>query len=377
MRFLHLSDLHLGRRLGERDLWEDQAHILKQLTELAVRHRADGVIIAGDVYERAAPSAGAVALFDEFLTGLSAAGLSVYIVSGNHDSAQRLGYASRLLASKNIHLASVFEGGMQKLSLQDAYGPLDLWLLPFFRLGAARRYFAEEDLPDATCAVRRMLEAADCDYSRRNALVRHQFVTAGGTAPGQSDSESVQVGTLENVDAAVLEGFDYVALGHIHGPQRMGSDRVRYAGSPLKYSASEALQEKSVPLVTLKEKGELEVELLPLCPLRDLRRIEGELEQLLQAAVPSEDYIQAVLTDPAAPAGAANRLRAYYPNLVGVEQKQSPYSAQGARLTAQRLRGRTPLALFGEFYEKQLGVPMDEAECALIEALLQGEEVEE
>lgn len=369
MKLLHISDLHLGRQLGERELLEDQQAMLKQVVQLAQDHAVDGVLVAGDVYDRSLPSAQAVVLWDDFLTGLAGAKIPVYIISGNHDAAERLAFAGRLLDSQGIHLASVFQGKPAFYELTDEFGTVNLWLLPFFRLAAARQFFADEKLEDMNAAARAVLGAAKIDSTRRNLLVAHQFVTAGTAEPQRSDSESVTVGTLDAIDAGVFEAFDYVALGHIHGPQRVGCDTVRYSGSPLKYSASEDIQRKCALLVTLGQKGEVQVEELPIRPLRDLRTVTGSIEELLAAAEPSDDYLRVRLTDPGVVADAANRLRAVFPNLFKIEFVAPKAGSTGVARVAD-LRRKTQRQLFEEFYETIHHEPPEEALRALMEELI-------
>lgn len=363
MRFIHCSDLHLGRRLGELDLLDDQAFLLDQLIQLARTHRADALLLAGDLYDRSVPGIGAVRLLDRFFTACAKAQLPVYAVSGNHDSAERLDYASGFLENHGVHLASVFSGNLARWDLQDEFGPLTLWGLPFVKPGGVRHFFPEAEIADYTDAVRCVLEAARPDFARRNVLMAHQFVTGKGTQPQTAGSESVNVGTLDNVDASVFGGFDYVALGHIHGAQCVGSPTVRYCGTPLKYSAAEARQQKSVLLVELGEKGCVECTPLPIVPLHDLRRIEGPLEDLLACADAGEDYIYAVLTDPAPVMDAAARLRAVYPNLIKIDFTYARTRASAAEEILQEPeREKPPLELFDEFYASVHGAPMTQQE---------------
>ena len=249
MKFLHLSDLHLGRRLCEVDLYEDQRHILNQCLAMATEHRVDGVLVAGDVYDRSVPTVGAVALLDEFLTGLCRANIPVYLISGNHDSADRLGFGSQLLKAGGVHLAAVFSGGLEHYVLQDEFGPVHLWALPFIRPSQVRAALSEETIESYTDAVADLIRAAGPDFSARDLIMAHQFVTSGGKSPETCDSETLHLGTLDNVDAAVFEGFDYVALGHIHGLQKVGAEYIRYCGSPLAYSVSEVRHHKAAVLV--------------------------------------------------------------------------------------------------------------------------------
>lgn len=372
MRFLHCSDLHLGRRLGQLDLLEDQAFLLDQLIQLADTYRADALLLAGDLYDRSVPGIGAVRLLDRFFTACSKAQLPVYAVSGNHDSAERLDYASAFLQNHGVHLASVFDGGLARWELKDEYGPLTLWGLPFIKPGAVRYFYPQAKIETYTDAVQCVLDAAQTDFSARNVLMAHQFVTAKGTQPQASGSESVNVGTLDNVDVSVFQGFDYVALGHIHGAQCVGSPAVRYCGTPLKYSAAEARQQKSVLLVELGEKGTLSCTELPITPLRDLRRMEGPLDALLDSAVGCNDYIYAVLTDSAPVTDAAARLRTVYPNLIKIDFTYAGSRlAQTSQALPEQVQQKPPLELFDEFYTSVHGAAMTPEERAVMQDIFE------
>lgn len=369
MRFLHISDLHLGRSLCGMDLFCDQEYILQQIIQIALDQQVQGVLVAGDVYDKSLPSVDAVNLWDDFLTRLCRHGLPVWAISGNHDSADRLAFGGRLLRGSGVHLAAVFGGQLQCDVLQDEYGPVHLWSLPFVRPGAVRKALPEAAIETYTDAVAALVRAAAPDPAARNLLLAHQFVTAGAAAPQVSGSELLNLGTLDNVDAGALDVFDYVALGHIHRAQWVGRPQVRYCGSPLAYSVSEALGQKSVTVVELGPKGRVETTQLPLSPRRPLRRIRGTLEALLQHAAPSEDYIYAQLTDETPPMDPAARLRGVYPNLVQIEFTLPGRQAASAPALA-RLAQRTPRQLFEEFYQTVHGRPLDGEETALLDRIL-------
>lgn len=376
MKLLHLSDLHLGRRLCEIDLTEDQNYILEQCLRLAKEQSVDAVLIAGDIYDRNVPTVGAVSLLDDFLTRLSAIKIPVYIISGNHDSADRLGFGSRFLEKGGVHLASLFNGELEHYVLQDGYGPVHLWALPFVRPGMVRSFYPEQEIGNYTDAINAVIKAAQVDAAQRNILMAHQFVTAGGRSPETCESETLNLGTLDNVEVSAFDVFDYVALGHIHGPQQVGRDTVRYCGSPLAYSVSEARHKKSVVLVELGPKGTVEYQTVPLKPLHPLRRIEGPLEELMEHAAPSEDYIYAVLTDAVPPMNAAPRLRSMYPNLVKMDfaPKREAASQKSTRRTVQELP-TDGVDLFDAFYQRVHNRPMEEEEREVVRKLF--EEVEE
>lgn len=371
MKFLHLSDLHLGRRLCEVDLYEDQRHILNQCLAMATEHQVAGVLVAGDVYDRSVPTVGAVALLDEFLTGLCRAKIPVYLISGNHDSADRLGFGSQLLKAGGVHLAAVFSGGLEHYVLEDAFGPVHLWALPFIRPSQVRAALPQETIESYTDAVAALIRAAGPDFSARNLIMAHQFVTSGGKSPETCDSETLNLGTLDNVDAAVFEGFDYVALGHIHGPQQVGAEHVRYCGSPLAYSVIEVRHRKAAVLVELGEKGDVRWQALPFAPLRPLRRVQGPLEELIDSAEPGcADFVHAVLTDRQIPPNAAARMRSVYPNLVKLElAPQIPTGRSEAQLRARQLQRAGLLDQFADFYRTVHGQPLSEEERAVLEPI--------
>ncbi|MEG2213117.1 MAG: exonuclease SbcCD subunit D, partial [Clostridiales bacterium] len=275
MKIFHVADLHIGKKIHEFNLLADQVFILKQMVALAVREQPDVLIIAGDVYDKAIPPAEAVMAFDEFLTDLAANQVPVLLIAGNHDSPERLHFGGRIMAKSQIFPMGVFGGGLVKHTFYDDYGPVHFWLLPFVKPGQVRRFFPEQNIDSYQDAVAAVLAAAKLDNTCRNLLVAHQFVIAGGTEPLRSESETITIGGLDQVDAAVFGDFDYVALGHLHRSQAIGGEQIRYAGSPLKYSFSEARQEKSLTMVELGCKGELHICQLPLQPLHDMREIKG------------------------------------------------------------------------------------------------------
>ena len=380
MKFLHLADLHIGKRVNEFDLTEDQRYILKQILTIADKNRPDAVLLAGDLYDRGVPPGGAVELLDEFLTQLSRRGLPVFAVSGNHDSPERLDFGSRIMRRSGVTIAGSFRGRPEQVTLSDEYGPVNIWLLPFLRPAMAEPFFPPEQTASYETAVRAALGAAEVNNRERNVLVAHQFVTAFGKQPETCDSETVSVGGADQVDAAVFEPFDYVALGHLHGPQRIGRPEVRYAGSPLKYSFSEARQKKSVTFVELKEKGRVEISAVPLVPLRDMREIRGPIAELTKPENAAfgcrDDYIRATLTDAHAVADAAERLRAVYPNLMTVDFESARAAEAGPSKTAASgdVANRTPRELFEEFYRNQNGHEMPENERPELENAIRAAE---
>ena len=376
MKFLHLSDLHIGKRVHGFSLLEDQQYILNQILEIADKEKPDGVLLAGDVYDKAVPSAEAVGIFDEFLTGLYQRKISVCLVSGNHDSPERLDFGGRIFQEQKIYLAGCYDGTTQAVEFRDQYGPVYVYLLPFVRPSSVRPYVPDAGSYEeaAAAAVNRM----QVDPAVRNVLVAHQFVVNGDRLPTVSDSEELSLGTLDHVDVSVFDCFDYVALGHLHGPQSVGRPQVRYAGSPLKYSFSERNQKKSVTVVELEEKGNIEIRLIPLKPLRDMRQIQGTMEELLQIGLTAgqnvqsrEDYICAVLTDEGEVYDALSRLRSVYPHLMRLEFLRESVEFEQAAGDVRRLRSLTALELFEEFYEKQRQKTLGEEGKRIVGRLLE------
>lgn len=370
MKWFHLSDLHLGKRLCEVPLLSDQAHILSQILALTAVERPDGVLIAGDVYDKPVPSAEAVGLLDDFLVRLSRQGVPAYLISGNHDSAERLSFGGRLMAAGGVHVAPVYGGQVEPIVLADQYGPVHLYLLPFLKPAHVRRFFPEASIESYTDAVAAVVSAMEIDPAVRNVLVAHQFVTGSVSCA----SEEVSVGGTDNVDVSVFDGFDYVALGHLHSPQRAGRDTVRYCGTPLAYSFPEAEQEKSVTVVELKEKGTVSLRTLPLTPLRRLGELRGTYEELTcrqfyEGTDYQSRYLRVVLTDEEDVVDAAVKLRMVYPGLMQVAYDNHRTQAAGVpELESER---RSPLELLEEFYEGQNGQPMGDAQRQLARELME------
>lgn len=358
MKLLHIADLHIGKRVNEFSMIEDQQHILGQILRMVAGEKPDGVLIAGDVYDKSQPSAEAVELLDEFLTELAGLGQPVFMISGNHDSPERLSFGSRILQKNGLYIAGVFAGDLQGVRLEDEHGVVNIHLLPFLKPAMVRPFF-EEPLESYDEAVRAVIAAAKTNPGERNILLAHQFVVNGAQQPERSDSEYLSVGGLDNVEASIFDAFDYVALGHLHRPQKIGRDTVRYAGSPLKYSFSEAHHQKSVTLVELGRKGEHSVQQLPLTPRRDLRKIRGPLAELLRLGREekegAEDYIHATLTDEGELYDAIGQLRQVYRNLMALEFENS---RTGKTISLRSvaggdLAGKNPLDLFAAFYKLQ------------------------
>lgn len=372
MKFLHLADLHLGKRVNGFSMLEDQAHILRQILAILDDEQPDGVLIAGDVYDKSVPSVEAVGLLDGFLTELRARGVPVLLISGNHDSPERLAFGGRVMDSCGIHISPVYDGALAPVTLHDEFGPVHVWLLPFVKPAHVRRWFPDADIESYTDAVAEAVAHMDIDTAARNVLVTHQFVT-GGTRSG---SEELSVGGTDNVDSGVFAPFDYVALGHLHGAQHIGCETIRYAGSPLKYSFSEARQHKSVTVVTLGEKGDVQVRTVALTPLRELREIRGSYDELTarsfyEHTTYRSDYLHLILTDEQDVFDAMSRLRTIYPYLMTLDYDNARTRAAGGMSVPAETERRTPLELFEALYQRQNHQPMSEVQRAYIAQLME------
>lgn len=372
MKFLHLADLHLGKRVNGFSMLEDQAHILRQILAILDDEQPDGVLIAGDVYDKSVPSVEAVGLLDGFLTELRARGVPVLLISGNHDSSERLAFGGRVMDSCGIHISPVYDGALAPVTLQDAFGPVHVWLLPFVKPAHMRRWFPDADIESYTDAVAEAVAHMDIDTAARNVLVTHQFVTGGA----RSGSEELSVGGTDNVDSGVFAPFDYVALGHLHGAQHIGRETIRYAGSPLKYSFSEARQHKSVTVVTLGEKGDVQVRTVALTPLRELREIRGSYDELTarsfyEHTTYRSNYLHLILTDEQDVFDAMSRLRTIYPYLMTLDYDNARTRAAGGMSVPAETERRTPLELFEALYQRQNHRPMSEVQRAYIAQLME------
>lgn len=371
MKLIHLSDLHLGKRLNEFSLGEDQEYILNQILQIVEAEQPDAVVIAGDVYDKAIPSVEAVSLFDEFLVRLAGLHIHIFVISGNHDSPERIAFGSRLLEETGIHLSPVYGGSVESVTLEDAFGPVDFYLLPFVKPIHVRRFFPEDPTDTYTQALSTAVGHMNLDEHRRNVLVTHQFVTGAS----RSDSEEISVGGADNVDSAVFDAFDYVALGHIHSPQHCGSEKIRYCGTPLKYSFSEAKDTKSVTVAELKEKGNLVIRTVPLKPLRELVELRGTFEELTdrhfyENTTWTRDYVHLTLTDEEDIPDAVGKLRLIYRNLMKLDYDNARTRSNAEITGAQAQDTRSPLELFASFYELQNNRPMTAEQLVFLEELI-------
>lgn len=382
MKLMHLSDLHLGKRLNEFSLLEDQGFILQQLVELVRSEQPDCVLLAGDIYDKPVPPAEAVTLFDDFLNKLAQL-TTVCVTSGNHDSAERLAFGAQLMREGGVHFCGLYTGEPQCVTLQDAYGSVHIYLLPFLKPAHVRHCLPPTEAEQVTTyheALRCAVERLHINAAERNVLVAHQFVTGAQTA----GSEAVNVGGVDNIGAEVFAAFDYTALGHIHRAQNVGSERVRYSGTPLKYSFAEWQQEKSVTLVALGEKGSVSVTALPLAPLRDLRKLRGSYEELMSRDFYDElpkdsdgllrDFYHLTLTDEEDVPDAVQKLRSVYKNLLQLEYDNKRTRTDNAIEGAERVVEKSALELMEEFYQLQNNQALSEKQRAYLQGLLEKEE---
>lgn len=400
MKFFHLSDLHLGKRVNGYPMLDDQKYILEKVIELIDRDHPDAVIIAGDVYDKSIPPVEAVNLFDDFLVSLAARGLQVFIISGNHDSAERVSYGGRVMEQSGIHISRRITGargtgwtddeeedsgaGMSgdkeedsgagmpgdeggvivPVRLEDGFGPVNVYLFPYIHPSVVREAWPGDRVTTWTDAMEVLIRRAGVDSDARNIAVAHQYITADGVRPQECDSEQKHIGGLDNVEYSVFKDFDYVALGHLHGPQRIGRDTVRYSGSPLKYSFSEEKQKKSVTVVELKEKGCVEISQIPLEAKRDLKTVRGSFEEVMSpaftASLSAEDYYRVILTDEHDIDQALSRLRVrFYKNLMELKYDNTRTGSEGGEINSEEeVLEKEPIEVLGELYEKQNGTCM-------------------
>lgn len=371
MKFLHLSDLHIGKRLNEFSMLEDQKYILSQILEILDRENADGVILAGDIYDKPIPSVEAVQLFDSFLTRLADRKVPVFAVSGNHDSVERVSFGAQLMENRGVYISRVYDGTLKKIEMSDKNGEVCIWLLPFIKPSSVRHVLEEEEISTYQDALKTVMEHISVDTDKRNILVAHQFVTGAS----RCESEEVLVGGVDQVDVSLFEKFDYVALGHLHTPQHVGRETVRYCGTPLKYSFSETDQEKSVTVVELGQKGSIVIRTIPLHPIRDMRKIRGTYlevtEKSFYEGTNTRDYLHITLTDEEDIPDGMQKLRIIYPNLMKLEydnrRTSENRSIEGNTTAVQK----TELEIFEEFFEIQNNQPMSEQQRLLVQQLIQ------
>lgn len=377
MKLFHLSDLHLGKRVNEFSMLEDQQYILSRILEWVHKEKPDVLILSGDIYDKAVPSAEAVSLFDWFLTELADRACPVCIVSGNHDSAERLAFGARLMNARKIFLSPVYEGKVETVDFKDSFGRIRIHLLPFVRPLSVRHAFPKEaeGIVDYQTALRTAVEHMELLEGERNVLAAHQFITGAMSC----ESEEVTVGGLDNGDASLFDAFDYVALGHIHSTQSVGRKEVRYCGTPLKYSFSEVSQEKSITVVELEEKGNVQIKTLPLIPLRDMRKIRGTYMEVTDRSfyegTDQQDYIQVTLTDEEDIPDGLQKLRTIYPNIMRLEYDNRRTRKDAEIREWEKQEELSELELFSRFYEQQNNQPMSPEQEAFVKHIM--EEIKE
>ena len=373
MKIIHLSDLHLGKIVLEQSMIEDQKYILERIIDIIKKEEVEVVLIAGDIYDRSIPTVDAVNLLDDFLNKLTNMNLKVFIIAGNHDSKDRLNFASKLLESKNVYIEGSYTGNLKCITLNDKYGDLNIYMLPFVKPADVKPFF-EEEIDSYEGAVRLIIEKENIDKNKRNIILVHQFVTSGLESPERSDSENLSLGGIDNVDVSIFDSFDYVAMGHIHGPQKLKRETVRYAGSPLKYSFSECKHKKSVPVINFEENIEYKLE--ELKPIKDMREIKGPIDQLLTEEIYSlgntEDYIKAVLTDEEDIYDAIGKIRKVYPNVLKleIENKKTTVNLDSKTAATGNIKERTELELFNEFYLNQNNIELTENQIKIMNEII-------
>ncbi|MDO5382001.1 MAG: exonuclease SbcCD subunit D [Eubacteriales bacterium] len=361
MKLMHISDLHLGKRIFEYSMIEDQKYILKQIVGIVESEKTDGVIIAGDVYDKPIPSVEAVELLDDFLRSLVKKNQKIFIISGNHDSAERISFASSILKESGVFVSPVFDGNIRPVNMKDEQGECNIYMLPFVKPSTVRNVYENAEVVDYTDAIKCVIEHMDIDKSKNNILVMHQFVT-GATI---CDSEEKSIGGLDDVSGEILKDFEYVALGHIHGPQKVGSDNIRYCGTPLKYSFSEVKHKKSVTILDIKEKGNINIDTVPLIPRKDMYEIRGTYDeitsrQFYEGKDFKEGYLQITLTDEEDIPGAISKLRCIYPYIMKLNYDNTRTKTSGEIDGSENVQEKTPIELFSELYVLQNGMELTE-----------------
>ena len=373
MKFFHISDLHLGKRVNEFSMIDNQADILQKIIGLAAENRPDAVLIAGDVYDKSMPAVEAVLLLDDFLVRLNEMSITVFMISGNHDSAERVAFGADLLKHSGVHIVQSYDGKLEPITLSDEFGVINIWMAPYLKPSLVRGYFPEMTIDTYSGAVFAALGNIELNTEVRNLLIAHQFVTGAEISEG---SEELSVGGSDNIDGSLFDGFDYVALGHIHRPQNIKRETMRYCGTPLKYSLSEINQQKSVTVVEMKNKGELQISLLPLAPLHEMREIRGNYDEIMyrgfyRGVDTENDYFHITLTDEYDEIDALAKLRNVYKNIISFKYDNKRTQADAVFERVSDLNDKKPIDLFGELFAAQNGGPMDEYQESYVRGLLE------
>lgn len=377
MKFLQLADLHLGKILQEQSLIEDQEYMLKQIIEIIKRENIEVVLISGDVYDRGVPPAEAVNLLDNFLrTLIKELKIKVFMIAGNHDSKDRLAFGSKIFEDEGLYIESKYNGNLRKVELQDKYGKFNIYMLPFVKPIEVKQFFEGDLENNYNTAINEIITKELINKEERNIIMVHQFVTAGAVEPERTESEVLSLGGIENVDVSNFECFDYVAIGHVHRPQKIGRETARYAGTMLKYSFSEINHNKTVPVIELKEKGNIDINLVKLDPLRDMREIKGPIEELIRKenyeCGNTNDYIKAIITNEEPVYDAIGQIRRIYPNTLKLEFKNSKTANSTVKqdLNLKNIKQKSELELFSDFYKAQNNIDLNENETEIIKNII-------
>lgn len=371
MKLLHLADLHIGKRVNEFSMIEDQRYILTKILNIIDEEKPDAILIAGDVYDKSVPSSEAVEVLDKFINDIASRKIETFIISGNHDGAERLAFASKLIDTTGIHISPAYNGNVDAKTLNDEYGSVNFYMLPFIKPINIKQIFKLEENISYSEAVKIAIEKMNIDKSQRNVLLSHQFVTGAE----ECDSEDLSVGGTEGVSASVYEDFDYVALGHIHKPQRVSRDTIRYSGTPLKYSFSEVNHKKSVTIVNIEEKGNVTVSTIPLNAKRDLVELKGKYDELMDKSFYDkknlDDYYHITLTDENDVVDAIFKLGKIYKNIMKLDYDNARTQSIGKLTAVNDVEHKQPIELIDDFYKKQNGLDMDENQLSYINSIIE------
>lgn len=377
MKILHLADLHFGKILQEQSLIEDQEYILKEIINIIKEKEIKALLISGDIYDRSVPPTEAVNLLDNFLKILiKDLKIKVFIISGNHDSKDRLGFGNKIFEDEGLYIESKYNGRLKKVRLEDEYSPLNIYMLPFIKPVEVKKFFEDDLENNYDLAINKIIEKEEIDKSERNIIMVHQFVTAGNVKPERTESEVLSLGGIENVDVSNFKSFDYVAIGHVHRPQKIGRDTARYAGTILKYSFSEINHNKSIPIIDIKEKGNITINLLPLKPLRDMREIKGPIEELIKEENYKEgnleDYIKAIITNEEPVYDAIGKIKKIYPNTLKLEIQNSKTinSNTEQNINLEEVKKKSELELFSDFYKLQNNLDLNEKQKEIVKNII-------
>lgn len=374
MKLMHLSDLHLGKLVLEQSMIDDQKYILNQIIDIVKKEKVDIVLIAGDVYDKSIPTIEAVNLFSNFLTKLYKLKVLVFVISGNHDSKDRLSFGNELFVDNGIYIEGIFNGNLRCETINDKYGKLNIYMLPFIKPVEIKRFYPDEIIDTYEDAIKCILKHSSINKNERNIIMVHQFVTSLGEDVIRSDSESISLGGIDNIDVTLFKDFDYVAMGHIHGPQKVGRDTARYSGSPLKYSFSEVNQKKSVCIIEFNSKEDINISKIPLIPIRDMRVIKGPFDKLISKEIVNlenkNDYLDVVLTDDDYIINAIGKLRKFYPNILKLEYENKISSNEVLDNIDIDKSNMSPIDLFSEFYKMQNGIELPAKKKKIIEEVI-------